>query len=308
MSNHACYICSPDNPLRFLRAEDGADAMITIPARFAGPPGNANGGIATGMLGCPARLGAARNGVAHPALTRISTRIRRGVPLKIPLGVVVARAGDVYNVTLSDDDGDIATASVEVAALDAAPKSGDALPGAPNADVAADLAEMARIAEPSHGPFFEETGDHPIPGCFSCGPANADGMRIYPRFASDRDTWARWHPDASFDDGSGALATTIIASALDCSSGICLPVEQQQQLLAEDAFFLLGSLDVRYLRVAPLALDGGYRVVARSLRRDGRKFFGLSALFGADDRLYATAEAVWIVAGIPRSVTFGASK
>ena len=67
--------------------------------------------------------------------------------------------------------------------------------------------------------------------------------------------------------------------------------------------FLLGSLDVRYLRVPPL--DRDYRVAAKAQLRDGRKFFGLSALFDDDGTPYAMAEATWIVAGTTRSEAFG---
>ena len=85
-----------------------------------------------------------------------------------------------------------------------------------------------------------------------------------------------------------------------------MPLEMQRELLALDQFFLLGSLDVRYLRLAPSGL--GYRVAAKALRRDGRKFFGLSVLAGEDGTPYAMAEATWIVAGISRTAAFGAQR
>jgi hypothetical protein len=95
----------------------------------------------------------------------------------------------------------------------------------------------------------------------------------------------------------------VIASALDCSSGICLPREQQEELLRTDQFYLLGSLDVRYLRAAPV--DASYRVVGRALRRDGRKFYGMSALFDESGTPYATAEAIWIIVTMTRTHAFG---
>jgi hypothetical protein len=84
-----------------------------------------------------------------------------------------------------------------------------------------------------------------------------------------------------------------------------MPVEMQRELLEHDQFFLLGSLDVRYLRVASVERD--YRVAAKALLRDGRKFFGLSALFDGAGAPYAMAEATWIVAGMTRIKAFGAS-
>jgi hypothetical protein len=121
---------------------------------------------------------------------------------------------------------------------------------------------------------------------------------------------APWRPAAEFDDaralarGGGVLSTLVLTSAIDCSSGICMPVAMQRELLELDQFFLLGSLDVRYLRVPPL--DRDYRVAAKALLRDGRKFFGLSALVDDAGTPYAMAESTWIVAGVTRTAAFGA--
>jgi hypothetical protein len=166
---------------------------------------------------------------------------------------------------------------------------------------------MATVREPAAPPFFEQTGDHPIAGCFSCGPRSPRGLHVYPRFA-DADagvTWASWTPEASFVDTPGVLAQSIIAAALDCSSGICLPRAEQEELLRTDQFYLLGSFDVRYLRVADPSLR--YHVVAEAQRRDGRKFFGSSALFDDDGVPYAAAEAIWIIVQMSRTQAFGES-
>jgi hypothetical protein len=117
-------------------------------------------------------------------------------------------------------------------------------------------------------------------------------------------TCAPWRPSPEFDDGDGVLSTMILASALDCSSGICMPVAMQRELLAEDRFFVLGSLELRMLRVPPVGRE--YRVVAKALARDGRKFFGLSALFDDAGTPYAMAESTWIVAPVTRTEAFGA--
>jgi predicted amidohydrolase len=77
----------------------------------------------------------------------------------------------------------------------------------------------------------------------------------------------------------------------------------QRDLLERDEFFLLGTMDVRYLRVAPVAM--AYRVAAKALGRDGRKFFGMSALVGEDGAAYAMAESTWIIAGVSRTAAFG---
>jgi hypothetical protein len=126
---------------------------------------------------------------------------------------------------------------------------------------------------------------------------------VYPHVVADGLTCAPWPASSEFDDGDGTISPMIVTSALDCSSGICMPLQMQQELLAQDQFFLLGTLDVRFVQPAPVARD--YRIVAKSLGRDGRKFWGRSAMFDERDVLYATADATWIVAGISRTEAFG---
>jgi hypothetical protein len=296
-----CYCCDPANPDR-IATHGEAGTSMRFPARFEGPPGNVNGGMAVGALACPALEAASGDGIAPPAVTRITARLHRSIPHTRALRAETSAAGGAYDAALRDGDDALITGRVEVASLVAALRPGDALASAPS-QLDESLREMSGVAEPSAPPFFEETGDHPIPGCFSCGPDNRHGMHIYPRFAGHGVTWASWVPELAFVDANGGLATSVVASALDCSSGICLPREQQEELLRNDQFFLLGSLDVRYLRVPPP--DRTYHVVGRAGERDGRKFYGTSALFDATGTSYATAEAVWIVAQITRTQAFG---
>ena len=296
---HRCYSCR-----NIFAADEAGGAAARFPARFEGPPGAANGGIIVGALACPALAAASHEGVAHAGVTRISARLHAPVPLEQSLRVDVAEDHGAYRVSILDGDRPLVSGSVEVAYGDHAPSIGDALSPIPG-ERANDIQQLARVPVPDRPPFFEETGDHPIPGCFSCGPEHAGGMRIFPRVAGEGIVCAPWRPAREFDDGGGALAALILTSALDCSSGICMPVEMQRELLDLDQFFLLGSLDVRYLRVASVERD--YRVAAKALLRDGRKFFGLSALFDDAGVPYAMAEATWIVAGMTRIKAFGAS-
>ena len=104
-------------------------------------------------------------------------------------------------------------------------------------------------------------------------------------------------------DGDGTLSLAVLTSAVDCSSGICMPRAEQKELLERDEFFLLGTMDVRYLRVA--SADRRYRVAAKALGRDGRKFYGLSVLAGEDGLAYAMAESTWIIANMTRTAAFG---
>jgi hypothetical protein len=292
---HVCYACSAENPDRAVFDEG---ARLRIPARFTGPPGNANGGIAAGLLLCPA-LHAARHDGAAPAAAAVTARLHRGLPVERDLAVDAAPgdavgAGAPWSVTVRDGEDTLVSGTVTLAG-----GGGSPLPE----ERAATIDAMSRVPVPDRPPFWEETGEHPIRGCFSCGPDNPRGLHIYPRIVEDGVTAAPWEPQPAFDDGAGALARSVIASALDCSSGICMPARYQRELLTEDRFFLLGSLEVRFLRRAPVAAR--YRVVARALLREGRKFFGMSALFDDAGEAYAMAEATWIVAPITRSQAFG---
>lgn len=305
MDQRTCYACNPTNPDRIVHDGDG-ELMLTFPPRFAGPPGTVNGGLAAGALAC-AGLRTVHHEGTDAAVTRVVIRLQRPVPLATVLHAKVDYLDHGLSVALRQGDDALATATVDVARLPAAPRPGDDLPISVPSDRAAEVDLMAETDDPGRPPFHEETGDHPIPGCFSCGPGNPQGLQIFPRFAGHGQTWASWQPDPAFADphAGGALASTVIASALDCSSGICLPLEDQRELLRLDQFFLLGSLEVRFLRMAPIDVRGGYKVVARSRGRDGRKFYGLSALCDAAGTVYATADAIWIVAGVSRSQAFG---
>ena len=286
---HRCYACDLDH------AESSYNhdaATVRVPPRFAGPPGSANGGLAVGLLACPA-LRAAPGG---SRVSRISARLHRPLPLDRDLRVETQLEGAVARVALVGDDGPAITGDLELrAAHDAAPP----LPGAVTGHVAA----LAATPVPDAPPFWEVTGEHPIAGCFSCGPEHPRGLGIFPRAVADGVVCAPWTTGGEFAR-DGVIATSVVTSAIDCSSGICMPLDMQRELLDLDQFFLLGSLDVRYLRDAPP--DRAYRVAAKALRRDGRKFFGLSVLADDGGIAYATAEATWIVAGVSRTQAFRA--
>lgn len=297
---HRCYACDPANPRHIVSARAGAYG-VRVPARFVGPPGHANGGIAVGALACPALLDAGARGIAHPAVTRIAARLQRSVALDAPFAATVAADEAGADVALVDDAGPLINAHIEIAALASAPRGGDPLPAAPRPDDAAPLAGMAEVRADGRPTFYEELGEHRVTGCFSCGPDHPDGLHVYPRFTARDTTCATWPASHEYEGHDGAIALPIVIAALDCSSGVCLPLDVQRELLAEGKYFLLGSLDVRFLRVP--AAGRGYRVVARALGRDGRKLYGLSALFDDGGTLYATADTIWIVTTLPAAAT-----
>jgi len=299
---HVCYACDDRNPDR-LSFDDGR--RFRVPARFRGPPGGVNGGMAVGMLACPVLHQARRDGIGHASVSRIVARLRSAVPVERDISVTLAQSDGGYTIAVRDGETELLFATAEIGRFDDPPRTGDGI-GDPPAERAADVAELAALPVPEAPPFYVETGEHPIPGCFSCGPENPAGMYIYPRVVADGVTCAAW-PDASaFDNGDSTLSPAVLTSAIDCSSGICMPVAQQRELLELDQFFLLGTMDVRYLRV-PVA-SSSYRAAAKWLKRDGRKFFGLSVLAGDDATPYAMAESTWIIAGVSRTEAFGRAR
>ena len=118
---------------------------MRIPARHAGPPGSANGGIACGRL------------AAYVAATVAEVTLRRPVPLDTDLRVEAAADA----VRLYDGEHLVA---------EAVPGSVDVTP--PPA-VAVDQAQSAAQQ------YAGLTG-HPFPGCFACGNDRPDGLGVHP--------------------------------------------------------------------------------------------------------------------------------
>jgi hypothetical protein len=302
---HRCYACE-----HVFSYTAGGAVSARFSKRFEGPPGAVNGGIAVGSLACPALSSLSDDGATFPFVVRSQARLLAPMLVDRELAVVVKRQRRSHDVSIFAGREATIVGQVQSASAGRQLEADTALhelledqPGYERPDTG-QLAHLANVAVPDARPFFEELGEHSVPGCFSCGPDAKDGMHIYPRFVGDGLVCAPWTPPLEFEDGNGAVSPMIIAAALDCSSGICIPRETQRELIEQDRFFLLGSLSVSFLRLPPVGRD--YRVVGKLLRRDGRKFFGLSALFDEGGTPYACAEATWIVAGITRSEAFGA--
>lgn len=305
MAGHRCYSCDPANADRIVTAADG-EWRLRFPERFVGPPGTVNGGMAIGALACPALDAAARAGVAHPVAIRVGGRLSAPVPLAAPLRATVERVDEGWAVEALDSDHSVIRVVVEVADVDAAP-------GAALQQVSAEQAEhvtaMAALtdADPDGPTFWErmrERGDeNPFPGCFSCGPDHEHGLSIFPRLAGEREVWSLWRPELLFTDGGGVLAGSVAASALDCSTALVFQFDDDLARRLRDegkaAIPLLGSFDVRMLCVPPVALDGDYVVIARRIGQEGRRLFGISALFDRGGAPYATAEATWFTVDRP---------
>src|SRR4051794_19100105 len=137
--------------------------QVSIPARFNGPPGSANGGYTCGVVA--AALGPSAN-----------VRLLRPPPLEAPL----ERRHDADGaVRLLPADTTIAQGRGAL--------PGVAAPAAPSVDVAARAAEAYAGRDPER---------HPFPTCFVCGPLRVDdGLLISPGPTGDDGLLAcPWRP------------------------------------------------------------------------------------------------------------------
>jgi hypothetical protein len=157
-------------------------ASITIPSRFCGPPGYANGGYAAGLVADHC-IGA----------TAVAVTIRRPLPLDRPLTVVGEDA-----VELRDGDDVLARAQPE--AVDDRP------PRVVSLHEARAAGERCAV--------LEHPDWHPAPDCFVCGTARerGDGLRLFAGPTDDGLVATTWTPREN--------APAILWAALDCPSSM----------------------------------------------------------------------------------------
>ncbi|GGK88479.1 hypothetical protein Sme01_01640 [Sphaerisporangium melleum] len=234
---------------------------LSVPARFRGPEGIANGGWVAGTL---AATLADRLDCAHA----LEVTLRRPVPLDTD--VIVGHMANSASLSL---DGEVLAEAIPVA-MNVTPP-----PFVP-------FAEAAR----AEAGFAGLTGPHPAPGCFVCGLRDpGDGLRIFPGPVEGTDLVAAgWRVPVTVTDDDGVVPDAVVWAALDCPSGWANAANA-----ANGGPGLLGRITGQvFRRVYP---NGTYSVVARATGREGRKLFGESAVYEVDGTLVAAAKATWIL-------------
>ena len=228
---------------------------LTIPARFNGPPGSANGGYTCGLLA--ELLGAE---VAEVTL-------RAPPPLERPLAVTAA--GE--RLELRDGDALLAEAAAADTVLDA-PDS-----------ISPSQARAASEAGHEHW-----TARHPFPTCVVCGPERdpGDGMRLFPGALGDGRFAAEWTPDESLGDGEGRARPECVWAVLDC------PTSAPIATFGEGPPVVLARLTARV--GSPVPVGEPHAIVSWPLAVDGRKRHAAAALFNSRGRLLGTSRALWI--------------
>jgi hypothetical protein len=228
---------------------------LTIPARFNGPPGSANGGYTCGLVAA----------LVGSEVASVSLRVPP--PLERPLDVV--RDGERVELR----DGDTLVAEGE--------------PGELLLDVP-DVVSPAEAAAASEAGLERWCAEHPFPTCVVCGPDRPenDGMRVFPGRLRERLFAAHWTPGESVDDGSGLVAPELVWAALDC------PTSAPVANFGEGPPMVLARLTARL--GCPVRVGETHALVSWPLEVDGRKRHAACALFDSEGRLLCASRALWI--------------
>ena len=233
-------------------------AALTIPSRFNGPPGSANGGYTCGAIAAALGWNAAEVSLRAPP------------PLNTEMDLRDSGDGSWQLV-----DGETLVAIArELAELDL---------GVP---VSATLAEAAAATDRG---YEQWSAHHPFPTCFVCGPKReaGDGLRIFPgELEGSVACAASWTPHEWLAGDDDVLAAEFAWAALDCATSA--PVanfgEGPPVVLAR----LEAQLDARVRAGRPHA------VVSWPISRDGRKRTGGAALLDEKGAVLGRSRALWI--------------
>ncbi|ETK36004.1 hypothetical protein [Microbispora sp. ATCC PTA-5024] len=249
-----------------MTAAVGLQTVLTVPKRFRGPEGTANGGWIAGTLA----------GVLRGAGNESPVEVTLHKPVPLETELAVEHVGNA--VALCRDESHLVEAIPVAETLTPPP-----------------FVSFTDAARAEAG--FPGLGGHAIAGCFACGVREpGDGLRIFPGPVEGTDLVAAgWRVPVGVTDEHGVVPESIVWAALDCATGWAHHCSGAASQPVESA--LLGRLTGQvYRRVYPM---GRYSVVARPVRREGRKLFGVSAVYELDGTLVAAAAATWIT---PRPV------
>ena len=228
---------------------------LTIPARFNGPPGSANGGYVCGLV------------ATLVGGEEVAVSLRAPPPLERQLAVL--RDGERVEVR----DGEVLVAEGWPERLLVA------VPDSISPERAAAASEAGRERWFAH---------HPFPTCVVCGPERGphDGLRIFPGPLGDGVFAAAWTPDESVGAGDGHVRPECVWAALDCPTSAPVANFESRPPV------VLGRLTARLghsVRVGEL-----HAIVSWPLGTDGRKLHAAAALFDMSGRVLCVSRALWI--------------
>lgn len=230
---------------------------LTIPARYNGPPGSANGGVTCGLV------------AGLVGTEEVEVTLRSPPALERPLEV--RREGDAVEL----HDGDTIVAKGRPAAL--------------GLDTPAPVPRDEVVA--AHEAGSEQwTAHHPFPTCLVCGPARAegDGMRLFPVELPGRDglCGVAWTPGEWLAGGDGLVRPELVWAALDCPTSA--PVANFGTGPAMVLARLTGRLG------CSVRVGEDHTVLSWAIERDGRKRHAAAALYDSEGRMVCASRALWI--------------
>lgn len=233
-------------------------AALTIPSRFNGPPGSANGGYTSGAI------------ARELGWTAAEVSLRAPPPLNRLLDL---RERDDGTHDLADGDTLVAVARrLEGLELEV--------------PVSASPAEAAQATDRGYEHWSAE---HPFPTCFGCGPQRepGDGLRIFPgALPGSVACAAAWTPHRWLGGQDGVLPPEMVWAALDCASSAPLAN------YGEGPPMVLGRLEAHV--DSPVRAGQPYAVVSWPIARDGRKRTGGAALLDEHGAVLGRSRALWI--------------
>ncbi|WBQ08595.1 hypothetical protein [Kribbella sp. CA-293567] len=232
---------------------------MRIVPRFQGPARSGNGGYVAGLVG---------TALASVAAVDTAPRVRLRVPP--PLETDLELLADESGAKLTSAAGDVVAEAVPVAADTLADCTVDAV-----------TPEEALAAETK----YKGLSNHPFPGCFVCGPRNAEGLQLKPGTLSDGRTACTWRPAADLAAADGLVDPVYLWSALDCPGGWAIDLEGRPSVLGQMSAYI----DARPQPAEPCVVMG------RVLGEDGRKTHTASTLYDSDGRVLARAHHTWIL-------------
>ncbi len=146
----------------------------------------------------------------------------------------------------------------------------------------------------ARGAFLSDAGGHHmLPHCFVCGDKreHGDGLRIFSGPAPESPVNADyWTPGADLADEGGLVGPEFLWAALDCPGAFALRNGLRLSLLGRFA------VDIkRRPRTGEKLIVAAWRT-----GEDGRKHYSASALFDAERKLVAAANATWIELNDPK--------
>lgn len=227
---------------------------VSIASRFCGPPDSANGGYICGLLASE---------VQGPA----EVTLRAPPPLDTPFEL---STGDDARVVLQHGSTLLA---------EARPTSFELTLPEP-----VSLADARDASARYAGVTF--------PRCFVCGSARAKdgGLMILPGAVAGRNVVAApWTPAPDLADASGLVDRLYVWSALDCPSWFAHAAFTPA---SELAFALLGRMSGQIERQPNVGEP--CVAVGWSIKKEGRRIYSATALFGADGDALAWSSATWI--------------